>query len=545
MIERIIENWLDNSTERSFQIPFCYALQKKGHRIIHLTRHCAMELGKDIISIDAQGVVHVYQLKTAVNGSIKLANWTNEIHGQVLNLIHGAVDHPSIDKNKSHKSYLVTNGYLQEEVSRAICDLNRGLEQQGQSDKSLQTIVKGDLLEDFTQLGSGFWPKEFSDVKTLLELFLNEGKGPLPKKLLSNLFYNMLKLDRGKANQKEMERAVSSMAVICSIAISKFSECKNHVAEIQAWTMFFAYVCAAVEKYFLPLNNFKANLDLAQKAILNALGRLCDELIERENLWEGMPLYDIPFIPVRKTQLLAWLGIYGIWLKFFDQDNQKHSQFIRDFFKSEINSLLICGEYGIPQILTIYWFLRNIDATITPDSLLYNHLNLLVIFNQPTRTKGLPNPYYDESDAVPYFYEFEDNPIKETFSGYSYALESLTHLFVRRNWKQAMIPLWQDVTRIRFNSFHPAEKWMFYLWRSDKGTLKEIEPKHTKNWPELRTEAQSLSKEFLPDFFSEDLLFMLSFLITYPHRIRPDFVKLIDNKLWSLIWGSKDDENNK
>ena len=55
MLERVIENWLDKATERSFQQPYCYILSADGHTIIHSTRHSAMELGKDIITINRHG----------------------------------------------------------------------------------------------------------------------------------------------------------------------------------------------------------------------------------------------------------------------------------------------------------------------------------------------------------------------------------------------------------------------------------------------------------------------------------------------------------
>ena len=55
MLERVIENWLDKATELSYQIPYCYMLSAEGHTIIHLTRHGAMEMGKDIITIGPDG----------------------------------------------------------------------------------------------------------------------------------------------------------------------------------------------------------------------------------------------------------------------------------------------------------------------------------------------------------------------------------------------------------------------------------------------------------------------------------------------------------
>ena len=50
--ERILENWLDSSNERTFEVPFCFMLLSQGYTVIHMTRHSSMEMGKDIIAID-------------------------------------------------------------------------------------------------------------------------------------------------------------------------------------------------------------------------------------------------------------------------------------------------------------------------------------------------------------------------------------------------------------------------------------------------------------------------------------------------------------
>ena len=104
MLERVIENWLDKTTERSFQQPYCYMLSAEGHTIIHLTRHCGMELGKDIITIAPDGTPCVFQLKT---GNISLSRWQTKVSPQTFDLILGKINHPSIDNSKQHRSYLV------------------------------------------------------------------------------------------------------------------------------------------------------------------------------------------------------------------------------------------------------------------------------------------------------------------------------------------------------------------------------------------------------------------------------------------------------
>ena len=185
MLERIIENWLDNTSERSFQQPYCYILSTEGHTIIHSTRHSAMEMGKDIITIGPDGKTPcAFQLKT---GNISLAKWRSKVGSQTDDLVCGQINHPSVDTSRHHKSYLVTNGNIEEEVSRAIDDRNRVWESQNQSYRRLETVVRGELLEKAKRLGTDLWPSELTDIKTLLEMFLEGGKGILPKTKLASL----------------------------------------------------------------------------------------------------------------------------------------------------------------------------------------------------------------------------------------------------------------------------------------------------------------------------------------------------------------------
>ena len=169
MLERIIENWLDKATELSYQQPFCYMLSAKGYTIIHSTRHPAMELGVDIIAIAPDGTPCAYQLKT---GNISLRKWRDEVGSQTDDLVCGQLNHPSVDTSKYHRSYFVTNGRIEEEVSRAIDDRNRAWESRNQPYRRLETIVRGELFEKAKKLGTDLWPSELTDITTLLEMFL-------------------------------------------------------------------------------------------------------------------------------------------------------------------------------------------------------------------------------------------------------------------------------------------------------------------------------------------------------------------------------------
>ena len=58
VIERLLETWLNKANERSFQIPFAHWLAYQGYTVLHVSRHCAMELGKDVIAIAPDGFLY-------------------------------------------------------------------------------------------------------------------------------------------------------------------------------------------------------------------------------------------------------------------------------------------------------------------------------------------------------------------------------------------------------------------------------------------------------------------------------------------------------
>ena len=140
-------------------------LSAHGHTIIHSTRHCGMEMGKDIITVGPDGTPCAFQLKT---GNISLAKWRNEISAQIDDLVFGKISHPSLENSKHHKSFLVTNGRIEEEVSRAIDDRNRSWNDINPCFR-LRTVVRGELLEKAQNLGTDLWPSELTDIRACLK----------------------------------------------------------------------------------------------------------------------------------------------------------------------------------------------------------------------------------------------------------------------------------------------------------------------------------------------------------------------------------------
>ena len=134
-----------------------------------------------------------------------------------------------------------------------IDDRNRAWESRNQPYRRLETIVRGELFEKAKKLGTDLWPSELTDIRTLLEMFLENGEGTLPKEKLALLFestFPLKHLKNGKKPAKKYcERVIASAGLLCAIATIKLIPKEdNHVAEIEAWTLYIAYVFALVRE---------------------------------------------------------------------------------------------------------------------------------------------------------------------------------------------------------------------------------------------------------------------------------------------------------
>ena len=532
MLERVIENWLDKASERMFQQPYCYMLSAKGHTIIHLTRHCGMEMGKDIITIAPDRTPCAFQLKT---GNISLAKWRDEVNSQTFDLVSLKINHPSVDSPKHHRSYLVTNGNIAEEVSHAIDRRNQTWATQGQPYLHLKTVVRGQLIEQAKGLGDNLWPTELTDIRTLLEMFLESGQGVLPKEKLVSLFestFPLKPLDNGSEPSKtHCERVIASAAILCAIAISSFSEENNHVAEIEAWVLYISYVLALAERWELSDTVYKDEFKIATQSIYNTLANLCDEIKEREYLIEGDPLTDSYVYGVRVTWLLGLMSIYALWKGTEGESKDEVDDFLREFCKEKRSQLDLWGEAAIPQWLAFLWYSRKISATSDPDDVLRYLISEICEQNEPKGDGLLASPYYEADDILPEMLGVAEEPLMDSFSGQSYALEGLVHLYVRRNWKQAMKLLWPSVTRLMYLSFEPENFCDFYRWRSKNGKNWIVSPQHTQEWEELKALASESDGGCIPPSIKNDPILVLLFLCVYPHRMNAEVLRWLDTQM--------------
>jgi hypothetical protein len=492
VIEKLLENWLDSASERSYQAVFVQMLSAQRYRVVHSTRHAALEYGKDILAISPEGKGCAYQLKGNPGGKLGLAEFRNDIQPQLVQLMTQRIVFPGFP-TAPHKAYLVTNGYFEEEVQRAVDDLNRG----GYRSK-VSLLSRGHLLAWCKQFGASLWPSELDDVRSLLEIFLSNSQEVLNEKQLSKLLQKALAIDSREAklsSSAKFYRAVTSAALLTGIATSGYAEAKNHFAIASAWILFAVTTIAAGEKHGYKVDKAAAeSLKLAEQAIADALSELWDEVSSRKHLLQGASLPDAETYGWRVVTLLGLLSCLAIL------DDTR--AYLVEEARTKLQNWLIdppiridlWGEGAVAALVPWLVWLRKHDATIRPDQEIYGLAKAVITRNQHGSQSPFAAPYYNFEEVTRFKLRLdkagEASSIgRETFTGSSFTAEPLLHLLVRTNLKQACKMLWPAFTKISHRMCVPNNKWEYGTLHIASGWDETKFYPSTYKWSDLKREA--------------------------------------------------------
>jgi hypothetical protein len=495
-----------------------------------------MELGKDLLSIAPDGVPCAYQLKTAMNGRLGLSVWRHDVVAQIHDLVCGRIVHPSIPRDAPHhRAYLVTNGKIEEEVVRAIQDMNASWQHQG-LDWELKTIVRGEMLGMAQELGASLWPTEPFNVKTFLDVYFFDGRACLPKHLLCTLLDEVFGLGSSEdISQANCRRRMASAALLCASATSAFQTERNHVATIEAWVLYVAYVHCLAGRHGLPSAGFSAEVALACSAIRDALEDLVDEIGEREHLYEGDLKFDGGFLRPRVTKVMALISALGLWLMRSGSRDDDRVDSLRDLFLKNTRHLLLWGEAATPELLACFWFWRAVVGDVAPEAHLRHLAMGIVERNQPGQENPLTSPYYSIDHklrmdlGLPM--DSEGSEHEDSFAGRSYTLQGVVYLLARLRWKQTLKNLWPEITHIDWVTFRPDQQEDFWRWSVSAGGYELRNPTMTQDWSRLLAEASRDCEDAIPAAVRADPVLLLLFTLVCPFRLNSEVVRWLDTKL--------------
>lgn len=535
MLEKLLENWLDSAGERTYQVIFVQMLAAQGYCVLHSTRHCSLEYGKDVFAIAPDGIPCAFQLKGHPGGRLSLKEFRSDLQQQIIQLISQPIVYPGIPDGIPHRSYLVSNGYFEEEVHRAVDDLNRGpyLSQ-------LSLIGRGQLLAWANDLGASLWPSEMGNMRELLEVFLLDGRDILPLPRLASMLEGVLALRLTDAPLKapQLERAIPSAALLTGIASHHFEKEDNHFALASGWCLFIVSAIASYQRSNLEMSEkSKSSLRLAEQKIKDSLVALWNEMQERNELIEGNALAEPEVYSWRYTLLCGLMSVLWFFPESTAEDQERKCSISKWLGKSH-DYLYLWGEAAIPCFIALQLFRKSVHGTASHDQELVDVFQIVVTLNQAGNKHALVDPYYSFDDVGRVLYGLKPTEAssalrEETFAGSSYSAELLLHFMVRNNLKKVCQVMWPHFNRLCHKRFVPSEAWQYCLYRCDEGVeeTRQYPPEYT--WAKLTEEASIEKCNYMPEQLASLPHLLLLWVIVAPHRLTTEIGKTIERGLKS------------
>lgn len=525
MIERIIENWLINSTERMYQIPFCQVLGLKGYKVLHLSSHGVSEHGKDIIAIDGKNVPCAFQLKT---GDINPSVW-RKIYGEITDLVEIPIDHPSIGTSIRHRAILVTNGRITDDVRTRITALNRGYKKRKLP--KLEIIMGKELLQDFICAQGSFLPNEPKEIQDFLELYSSDGRVNLLEERFANFIKGTIFGDEQKLKKSTLLRKIASCLLLTKYSLFPYEKTNNYVSIIKGLIIFCSYIMALVEKTNLPKRYWESSYQLCWYEIKELFEKFREEVTKRNNRFlEGDITGDGGIVyKTRTTIILGWLSAYELIKKYNDFTytlDESLYQLIMDNFP---HNMFLWGESASIHFIMMGLFLSLLGKKEMAVNIYETALVTIAKSNNLKSEKGLANPYYSPDEILGAMVQQPDMEIDfSSFVGTSYSLKTLVDCLVREGRRDILEKLWYPISYMQYCEYIPEPIWHTYFWRSEEGNeiLKPFDS--PQSWRQLKKEA-FLEPRNVPKKIAEDKNFLILFLLTFPHRVKSDLVKLIEH----------------
>ncbi len=528
MIERIIENWLINSTERSYTIPFCQVLGTKGYRILHISKHGVAEQGKDIIARDQQNKPCGFQLKS---GDLNTTKWRG-IRGEIEDLVQQPIAFPGVDPREQRRAVLVTNGVITEDVRLSINGLNTEFELKGWP--ALEVVTKQELLQSFIEAQGSFLPNEPKDIRDFLELYLSDGRMNLDKGKCASYIHGTLFKANQAPNPHELERRIAGTLLLVKYSLLPYEMVENHIAIVESLVILCAHVLALAEQHDLHDRFWRSSYNLCLYAIRDSLDRLREEIKERNNLFfEGEILGDGGEVyRARTTMVLGWVAGNEISHFIEDPTYELDGNILEVIRHNWPDNVSLWGESA-----TVHFILSALCASLFGDKELacdiyQRAIAELAAANNSESDSGLADPYYSVEQVLSEVLQIEDLGIDfGSFAGTAFTLKPLIDCIVREDRRDILEINWDNISRTDSREFTPEPVWNTYFWNSDTGTESLNAFERPQSWAQLR------EKAFLPPIgiptkmLSVGRSLLPLFLLTYPHRLRSDLVRIIDHNL--------------
>ncbi|HST24127.1 MAG TPA: hypothetical protein VLR90_23695, partial [Blastocatellia bacterium] len=109
-----------------------------------------------------------------------------------------------------------------------------------------------------------------------------------------------------------------------------------------------------------------------------------------------------------------------------------------------------------------------------------------------------------------------------------YTVQSALDMLVRRFCRQQVSMYWPRASRLTFCDFVPDHHADWFLWRTKKGNLWNINPEQPASWSAWQKKLSKVKRNSVPAILMKHTEWILPFVLTYPHRLNQALSAMID-----------------
>ena len=523
MIERLVENWLDNVGERGFETPFAQLLTQEGHRVLQGPVHHPFEHGKDIITIAPDGAACAFQLK---GPHLKRLGDFERINGQLLALVTTAISHPGIGTpRRPDRAYLVTNGVLTPPVRDRLERFNVGNGSLGYP--AVEAFERDHLLSRFIAAHGTYLPQGLSDMRALIELYYAEPSTLFPVRTFAAYLTDLMPFPPAESSGPDRRRAVTSAALLTAYAAKSWTQAENHLGTAQAWLTFSATLLRFAEVYQLEETEWRTSYDLALETARASLASLSKEAAEASDvaipdLTEGL------FYPSRALLICGYLSAYWLSERTFGTVDATITDRVRLVLLRECEHTRLVGECDVPAFFELSCALGQLGNVQSAEVRMLALASTLATVNKRDSLRALPDPYHDVEQILMSWESGDSDLEGEEFAGCSYMLHVVIDWIARRLWRQGLARMWPEITTVQFLEFRPSAPDRYLAPEDDDGILTEWSAGQPQSWAALLASARTKDYSVLPPVLRQHRELIPYLPLLFPYRFTATLAAAVD-----------------
>ncbi len=473
MIERLIENWLTNLSERkNLDIPFRLLLEAEGHRVNgHRTIHGPLELGKDIISWHPREQrYYFFQLKS---GDATQNDWV-EMERQMLLMVEVPYVHPNYHPGDPYQPVWVCTGQLQESVRIALGLKNNEAHRQGKPTIEVwerSTLVKKfrDAFFDLPFVDDPFAVDFLKRWSQASEYLADEGE-------LRQFFHNYLFAQGGITQPREMRRHLATYTLMLTQLSQRYEALGDHYSAIDCTILGAVQLYEFIATQQLKKSISQSSMQLTQELIgffLQKLVNACSADLETvANLIEPQGgMSEIWQLPLRVHSLAAKLGL-SLLLKVLHKQSyeaerrllcmtiERHPAFCHLVSECQM------GSWWIAILALLQSGHEALARSCVKQTFVW-----LMQFHRDGQF-GLPDPYQPYHFAMNHHMRVETDTGKlQNMNRHSYLLPLLLKLICYLGLRNDLAAHWKVISQMQVHEYVPSTVAELLTYRPRSGQM--------------------------------------------------------------------------